>query len=172
MNEKTCENMSLDDLRYFEDLIFESERGNGVKKHIEELSFRGYGDSLENISKNFRSHLSGCFKCNEYFEDKLNSDRTLNNPENLHRILKSLGFIRTQEDTKLLRKYHKMRRSFQIEHVDMDNESEDLGMYIFLKVSEHRSFKMNQRYEEHIRNCHFCKEYTPLFQSMVKSIGV
>jgi len=81
MEHRICGEIPLDDLILYETLTFEAEREENIQDAIDELQSKGYGDSLKAIDHYFRSHLEGCYFCNEVFQERLTTERELSDPK-------------------------------------------------------------------------------------------
>jgi len=190
----TCGKIPLEDLLEYVELTADSERDVDITSFVSYLSDEGYGKSLKEIDLFFQEHLSGCFTCNEYYQDQLAFLRKLYSPEGFREIMERV--VVEKGDGSLVkpifqegligveREYNELSRRFSLEHMDMVEEANELRSYVRDKVEfdskgatftdklgvEHKvDFRLNPLYEDHLNGCDYCQKFQGIYKQVFDS---
>ena len=147
---RICGSLPLEDILFFAMFMFDINRGNSGQSYMDKFSEKGYGSKTEEIICKFRSHLNGCYLCNELFNEELDS---------LEYPLK-LNYSSDAEENAKFKRKTELHRWFLLDHSNIPFRNQLLS-YLILKFSK---TEQNPEFEEHISKCLICTEYAGLIK--------
>jgi hypothetical protein len=153
---KRCEKIPLSDISSYAELTVNIEVGSPFPDILEDLA--KYGSSLKEIDLFFKAHLESCLICKGIYSVSLEYNKYFKSLDFLNRFLKSNGI--SDEQIKEEIKFRKAYCEFPMVHLAIGEDSEKLRAYIIFRYRH--NIEPNPEYEQHIKDCDFCKEFDSL----------